>query len=108
MTLYPGTRTSRSSGSTFTPSLSTFAIARLRDGEGNYLEGLGAKGEISTGVEGLNNKIRVVTRRSFGLRTYDAMEVALYHTLGDFKSQNQPIDSAKEAKKQVEMHIGLL
>ncbi len=33
-------------------------------------------------VEGLNNKIRVVTRRSYGFRTYAAMEIALYHTLG--------------------------
>ena len=42
-----------------------------------------AKGEISNGaVEGLNNKLRVVTRRSYGFRTYDAMETALYHTLG--------------------------
>lgn len=42
-----------------------------------------AKGEISAGVvEGLNNKIRVVTRRSYGFRTYAAMETALYHTLG--------------------------
>lgn len=42
-----------------------------------------AKGEISSGaVEGLNNKIRVVTRRSYGFRTYAAMEIALYHTLG--------------------------
>src|SRR6266511_374910 len=42
-----------------------------------------AKGEISSGaVEGLNNKIRVVTRRSYGFRTYDTMEIALYHTLG--------------------------
>jgi hypothetical protein len=41
-----------------------------------------AKGEISAGaVEGLDNKIRVVTRRSYGLRTYDAMEIVLYHTL---------------------------
>ena len=41
-----------------------------------------AKGEISSGaVEGLNNKIRVVTRRSYGFRTYDAMQTALYHTL---------------------------
>jgi len=39
--------------------------------------------EISTGaVEGLNNKIRGVTRRSYGFRTYNAMEMALYHTLG--------------------------
>jgi transposase len=42
-----------------------------------------AKGELSSGtVEGLNNKIRVVTRRSYGLRTYKAMEIALYHNLG--------------------------
>ena len=42
-----------------------------------------AKGEVSSGaVEGLNNKIRVVTRRSYGFRTYDAMEIAMYHTLG--------------------------
>ena len=42
-----------------------------------------AKGELSSGaVEGLNNKIRVVTRRSYGFRTYEAMEIALYHTLG--------------------------
>ena len=42
-----------------------------------------AKGEISNGaVEGLNNKIRVVTRRSYGFRTYKAMEIALYHNLG--------------------------
>lgn len=42
-----------------------------------------AKGEVSSGaVEGLNNKIRVVTRRSYGFRTYKAMETALYHNLG--------------------------
>src|ERR1043166_1188476 len=42
-----------------------------------------AKGEISSGaVEGLNNKCRVVTRRSNGFRTYNAMEIALYHNLG--------------------------
>jgi transposase len=40
-----------------------------------------AKGELSSGpVEGLNNKIRVVTRRSYGFRTYKAMEMAMYHT----------------------------
>ena len=41
------------------------------------------KGEVSGGVvEGLNNKIRVVTRRAYGFRTFDAIEIALYHTLG--------------------------
>jgi transposase len=42
-----------------------------------------AKGEISSGaIEGLHNKIRVVTRRSYGFRTYKAMELGLYHNLG--------------------------
>jgi transposase len=59
-------------------------VARmLRSHEEILLNWFKAKGEISSGaVEGLNNKIRVVTRRSYGFRTYDAMEIALYHTLG--------------------------
>ena len=59
-------------------------VARmLRKHEGLILNWFVAKGEISSGaVEGLNNKIRVVTRRSYGFRTYKAMELALYHTLG--------------------------
>jgi transposase len=55
----------------------------LRAHEELILNWFRAKGEISAGtVEGLNNKIRVVTRRSYGFRTYEAMEIALYHTLG--------------------------
>lgn len=59
-------------------------VARtLRSHEELLMNWFRAKGEISSGaVEGLNNKIRVVTRRSYGFRTYDAMEIALYHTLG--------------------------
>ncbi len=59
-------------------------VARmLRTHEELLLNWFRAKGEISSGaVEGLNNKIRVVTRRSYGFRTYHAMEIALYHTLG--------------------------
>ena len=59
-------------------------VARmLRSHEKLLMNWFKAKGEISSGaVEGLNNKIRVVTRRSYGFRTYDAMEIALYHTLG--------------------------
>ena len=42
-----------------------------------------AKGELSSGpVEGLNNKIRVTTKRAYGFRTFRALEVALYHQLG--------------------------
>jgi transposase len=59
-------------------------VARmLRTHEELLLNWFRAKGEISSGaVEGLNNKIRVVTRRAYGFRTFDAMEIALYHTLG--------------------------
>lgn len=59
-------------------------VARmLRTHEELLLNWFRARGEISSGVvEGLNNKIRVVTRRSYGFRTYRAMEIALYHTLG--------------------------
>jgi transposase len=59
-------------------------VARmLRAHEPLILNWFRAKGEISSGaVEGLNNKIRVVTRRSYGFRTYNAMEIALYHNLG--------------------------
>ena len=42
-----------------------------------------AKGAISGGaVEGLNNQAKLTLRRAFGFRTYRALEVALYHTLG--------------------------
>jgi hypothetical protein len=48
-----------------------------------FATSLRAKGEISNGpVEGLNNKIRVVTRRSYGFRTFKAMKLALYHGFG--------------------------
>jgi len=59
-------------------------VARmLRSHEDLILNWFKAKGEISNGVvEGLNNKIRVVTRRAYGFRTFNAMETALYHTLG--------------------------
>lgn len=59
-------------------------VARmLRRHEELLLNWFKAKGELSSGVvEGLNNKIRVVTRRSYGFRTYKAMELALYHNLG--------------------------
>ena len=43
-----------------------------------------AKGALSSGtVEGLNNKVKLTTRKSYGFRTYEAIEIALYHNLGD-------------------------
>jgi transposase len=43
-----------------------------------------ARGEISNGaVEGLNNKIKTTARKSYGFKSVEVLEVALYHTLGD-------------------------
>jgi transposase len=43
-----------------------------------------AREQVSLGAtEGMNNKLKVITRRAFGFRTYPAIEIALYHTLGD-------------------------
>ena len=42
-----------------------------------------AKGLISAGtVEGFNNKVKLTTRKSYGFRTFEAVEIALYHNLG--------------------------
>jgi transposase len=59
-------------------------VARmLRAHEELLLNWFRAKGELSSGaVEGLNNKTRVITGRSFGFRTFKAMQMALYQTLG--------------------------
>jgi len=43
-----------------------------------------AKKEFSSGVvEGLNNKIKTTARKSYGYRSVEVMQIALYHTLGD-------------------------
>lgn len=42
-----------------------------------------ARGTISAGVvEGLNSRVKLTMRKSFGFRTPDAIETALFHTLG--------------------------
>ncbi len=42
-----------------------------------------AKGAISAGtIEGFNNKVKLTTRKSYGFRTYEAIEISLYHNLG--------------------------
>jgi transposase len=41
------------------------------------------KGQFSSGiVEGLNTKAKLITRKSYGFRTYRAAEISLYHVLG--------------------------
>ncbi len=54
----------------------------LRKHRGLILNWFKAKKAFSSGiVEGLNNKIKVTMRKSYGFRTYKTAEIALYHTL---------------------------
>ena len=59
-------------------------VARmLRDKRELILNWFHAEGAISAGtVEGFNNKVKLVTRKSYGFRTQKAYEIALYHNLG--------------------------
>ena len=42
-----------------------------------------ADGALSSGVvEGFNNKVKLITRKSYGFRAQEAYETALYHNLG--------------------------
>jgi transposase len=65
-------------------------IARsLRDHRDLILNWFRARGAVSAGaVEGLNNKAKLTTRKAYGFRTYEAIEIALYHTLGDLSEPN--------------------
>lgn len=60
------------------------AVARtLRSKRELLLNWFRADGELSSGVvEGFNNKVKLVTRKSYGFRTQQAYETALYHNLG--------------------------
>ena len=60
-------------------------VARmLRSHETLLLNWFRARGRISAGVtEGLNNKLKLTTRKAYGFRTLDAVRAALYHNLGD-------------------------
>ena len=59
-------------------------VARtLRNHRALILNWFRAKGAISSGVvEGFNNKVKLTTRKSYGFRTFEAAETALYHNLG--------------------------
>ncbi len=48
-----------------------------------------ADGQLSSGiVEGFNNKLKLITRKSYGFRTQEAYETALYHNLGALPQPN--------------------
>jgi transposase len=59
-------------------------VARtLRNHQALILNWFRASGRLSSAaVEGLNNKLKLIVRRAYGLRTFKATEVALYHSMG--------------------------
>jgi transposase len=49
-----------------------------------------ARGEISNGsVEGLNNKAKLALKKGYGFKSYEAVEIALYHQLGKLPEPNR-------------------
>ena len=59
-------------------------VAKIfRDKRELILNWFRADGKLSSGVvEGFNNKLKLITRKSYGFRTQKAYENALYHNLG--------------------------
>ena len=58
-------------------------VRTMRAHEELILNWFEAKKRYSGGaVEGMNRKINLVTRKSYGFRSYKVLEVALFHTLG--------------------------
>ena len=63
-------------------------VRSLRKHEPLLLNWFRARGQISAGiVEGLNNKAKLTMRKSYGFRTADAIETALYHNLAALPQQ---------------------
>jgi len=61
----------------------------LRDKRELILNWFVAEGQLSSGiVEGFNNKLKLITRKSYGFRTQEAYETALYHTLAALPEPN--------------------
>ena len=67
-------------------------VARtIRTHRGLILNWFRAKGQVSAGaVEGLNNKVKVVTKKSYGFRTAEVAELALLHNLGALPEPERP------------------
>jgi transposase len=58
-------------------------VDSLREHRALILNWFRARGKLSAGaVEGLNNKAKLTTRKAYGFRTYETIEIALYHALG--------------------------
>jgi len=50
-----------------------------------------ARGEISNGsVEGMNAKAKLAVKKAYGFKSYNAIEIALYHQLGKLPEPERP------------------
>ena len=59
-------------------------VKTLRNHQVLLMNWFKAKKVYSSGiVEGLNRKVNLVTRKSYGFRSYDILKIALFHTMGD-------------------------
>jgi transposase len=58
-------------------------VGTLRNHRELLLNYFRAKNAFSSGVvEGLNNKAKVTMRKAYGYKTYEMLELSLYHALG--------------------------
>lgn len=59
-------------------------VAMIRKHQPLIMNYFKAKKRLSSGVvEGLNRKVNLATRRAYGYRTFDALQTALFHGMGD-------------------------
>jgi transposase len=59
-------------------------VKTLRNHQVLLMNWFKAKKVYSSGiVEGLNRKVNLVTRKSYGFRSYDILKIALFHTMGN-------------------------
>ena len=70
----------------------------LRKHESLLLNWFESQGLSSGIVEGFNNKAKLTMRKAYGFRTFENIQIALFHQLENFLSRNLPTDSADEAE----------
>lgn len=58
-------------------------VGTIRSHEELLMNWFKAKKQFSSGaVEGMNRKVNLITRRAYGYRKFDVLEIALFHALG--------------------------
>ena len=66
-------------------------VKTLRNHQPLLMNWFKAKKAFSSGVvEGLNRKINLVTRKSYGFKNYKVLEIALFHTMGSLPEPESP------------------